>query len=160
MDDTPYIDSPDVLIAELRRLMRRREDGKQPAGSSPRRSLTPQERRVIRQKTDGRCHVCGCSVSVESFQADHVKSHTSGGGSSVDNFLPSCRTCNNYRWHYSSEELKWILKIGVWARTQVNRDTPIGRQLAEAFIKYESSRERRRRKPRESYTGEQPHPTD
>ena len=153
MDDTPYIESAEVLINELRRLKQQREAGKQRLDTQSRQLLKSLKRRLIHQKTDGRCHICGCEVSVDSFQADHVRSHTSGGGSDVDNFLPSCRTCNNYRWYYSSEEMKWILKIGVWARTQMQRETQIGHQLAKAFVKYEESRERRRTNPRKPHLG-------
>jgi hypothetical protein len=51
--------------------------------------------------------------------------------------LPSCHTCNNYRWHYLPEEIQWILKLGVFAKTQIENQTDVGMTLAEAFLKKE-----------------------
>ncbi|MGJ8641482.1 MAG: HNH endonuclease signature motif containing protein [Opitutaceae bacterium] len=149
MDELPYIDNPEILAKELWRLVQERENGKQPAGSSTRLILTREQRIRIHQKTDGRCHVCGCEVPVEGFEADHVKNHTSGGLCDEENFLPSCRTCNNYRWHYIPQELQWILKIGVWSKTQMTKETKIGKEMMKAFISHDSARERRRKHPRE-----------
>ena len=151
MDELPYIDDCKILAKELCRLVRERENGKQSAGGSPRLILTKEQRKTIYQKTDGRCHVCGYKVPVESFEADHVKNHTSGGLSDETNFLPSCRTCNNYRWHYTAPELQWILKIGVWSKTQMTKETKIGKEMLDAFIAHESARERRRKYPRKPY---------
>ena len=66
----------------------------------------------------GKCHICGQELLVDKFEADQVKSHSSGGSSIVDNYLPAYKTCNNYRWHYLSEELQWILILGVQLRFQ------------------------------------------
>jgi hypothetical protein len=33
--------------------------------------------------------------------------------------LPAHSTCNNYRWDYLPEEFQYILKLGVWASTQM-----------------------------------------
>jgi hypothetical protein len=48
--------------------------------------------------------------------------------------------CNNYRWDYSPEEFQMILKVGVWARTQVEAKTRIGRSLGERFLAHERAR--------------------
>lgn len=110
--------------------------------------MSKEERQVIYIKTGGKCHVCGQEILMDKFEADHVKSHSSGGTSITDNFLPACKTCNNYRWHYLSEEFKWILKLGVWARTEIERDTKSGNQMARFFIEREKTRELRRKNPR------------
>ena len=91
-------------------------------------------RAQIHAKTDGRCHFCGCNVSVGAFEANHVKNHASGGGSCAESFLPACKICNNYRWHYSHEELQWILKIGVWVSHNIVKRTKLGSLIANAFI--------------------------
>jgi hypothetical protein len=70
--------------------------------------------------------------------------HSAGGEHATDNYLPAHATCNHYRWDYRPEEFQIILKLGVWARTQVERGTTIGRAIAEQFIRYEKSRIRRR----------------
>ncbi len=53
--------------------------------------------------------------------------------------------CNNYRWHYSAEEIQWILKLGVWARGQIVNETALGKLMAEKFIQHEMKRESRRK---------------
>jgi hypothetical protein len=59
----------------------------------------------------------------EIWQADHVLSHSGGGASTEENYLPAHILCNNYRWHYTAEELQQILKLGVWTRTQIQKLT-------------------------------------
>lgn len=83
-----------------------------------------------------------------SFQADHVVSHSSGGKHAENNYLPSCFTCNNYRWHYSSEEIQIILKLGVWLKTKITSDAVSGAELANQFVKHEMS-VRKRKKARQ-----------
>jgi hypothetical protein len=112
--------------------------------SARRMLLTPTERVAVKNKTEGRCHICGGLVG-ENWQADHVLCHSDGGRHSVENYLASHALCNNYRWDYSPEEFQWILKIGVWARTQMAKQSSrIGSELAERFFQYEVKREKRR----------------
>ena len=129
-----------------------RENGKNSSGMRQRQSLSKAQRREVHSKTDGRCHICGCDVPVDNFEADHVKNHTSGGECLVENFLPSCRTCNNYRWHYLPQELQWILKIGVWAKTHMSKKTSIGEDMLSEFVRHDVTREGRRKAPRTPYT--------
>ena len=128
-------------IAGLRKL---REQGK--TESRRRRGRGPGEaaRREILEKTGGRCHICGGEIS-DKWQADHVRPHSAGGTHSVDNYLPAHKTCNNYRWDYLPEEFQLILKLGVWARTQIEKDSPAGRNICEKFAQYEKRREARRK---------------
>ena len=115
---------------------------------SKRKSLTTEEREEVLMKTAARCHVCGGAISGKKWHADHVLAHSSGGKHSVDNYLPAHVLCNNYRWDYDSEEVQWILKIGVWARTQMERSPTFGPHLREQFLKYELRRQRRRKQNR------------
>jgi hypothetical protein len=96
-------------------------------------------------KTDGRCHICGGEIDGE-WQADHVLSHALGGANGLGNFLPAHQICNQYRWSYGSEEFQWILKLGVWLRTQIQRETQLGKQAAETFCAYERARIKRRKR--------------
>jgi len=79
------------------------------------------------------------------WDADHVLSHSKGGEHSIDNYLPAHKTCNNYRWDYLAQEFQEIMKLGVWARTQVEKETKVGKQIAEKFVKYEIQRIKRRK---------------
>jgi HNH endonuclease len=108
-------------------------------------SLNKLSRNRILAKTDSHCHICGLELDRDNFQADHVKSHIGGGGDSENNYLPSCSTCNNYRWHYSSEEIQIILKLGVWARSKIASDTPFGLEIANQFVKHQMGVRKRRK---------------
>ncbi len=128
------------LSNQLKKLHEKRRLTKQ--RSSRKGRLTPLQRAKVLMKTDSRCHICGCDLTLNDFQADHVKSHISGGIAIIENFLPSCKTCNNYRWHYLPEEIQWILKFGVFAKTQIENETKLGLSFAEAFLKKEARREK------------------
>ena len=112
-----------------------------------RSSLTKAQRQRILEKTNSRCHVCGVEIHLNGFHADHVKTHSSGGEHKENNYLPSCQTCNSYRWHFASEELQIVLKLGVWAKGKMLRKSELGSQIANEFVKHEM-KVRKRRKPK------------
>jgi hypothetical protein len=68
-----------------------------------------------------------------------------GGEHAEDNYLPSCTTCNNYRWHYSPEEIQIVLKPGVWAKTKIINDADPGTIMANEFVTYEMGVRRKRK---------------
>lgn len=138
MENPAYLFNPMRLRNRLIKLHEKRKASKQPAKRTKR--LTKSERAEILSKTDGKCHICGQKLSVDKFQADHVVSHVRGGQHHVDNYLPACFVCNNYRWHYLPEELQLILKIGVWARTEMEKGTGLGDLMAAKFVAKESRR--------------------
>jgi hypothetical protein len=71
-------------------------------------------------------------------------SPSTGGAHSVENYLPAHSICNNYRWHYDAEEFQWILKLGVWLRTQIETEKQIGRVIGQKFCEHERRRAGRR----------------
>ena len=127
------------LVQNLRRI-RREENIK----NRKRFSLTAVQRKAILAKTNSRCHVCGVEIELNGFHADHVKTHISGGLHEENNYLPSCQTCNSYRWHFSPEELQIVLKLGVWTKGQLLRDTQLGQEIANDFVKHEMILRKRR----------------
>ncbi len=131
-------------IVKLRRL---REERKVANRGRGRQQLTAAERAAVLATTSGKCHICGGDID-GSWNADHVLAHSAGGAAAPGNYLPAHGTCNNYRWDYLPEEFELILKLGVWARTQVERGTAVGLAVADKFAAHEASRiRRRRRKP-------------
>ena len=131
MDEPPVQRSSADLRVRLRRLREsrlRRHDSRREAGAGRRRTLSPRERESVLEKTAHRCHICGGKI-VSKWQADHVLAHSSGGDHSAENYLPAHVLCNNYRWDYGSEEFQWILKIVVWARTQMEQKTGCGNAI-------------------------------
>ena len=127
-----------ALRGERRRLKARRK-----LLRSSRGVLSKADREVILEKTNGRCHICGGEID-GTWHADHVLAHSVGGGHAVDNYLPAHASCNNYRWDYTAAEFQEILKLGVWSRTQVERGTTVGREIAARFSVYEVNRKKRR----------------
>ena len=109
-----------------------------------RRALSTSERELVLSKTGGRCHICGGTIN-GPWHADHVLSHSAGGKHAVDNYLAAHAVCNNYRWDYTESEFQEILKLGVWARTQVEKSTPLGREIASRFSRHEERRRARQK---------------
>ena len=81
----------------------------------------------------------------DTWNADHVLAHSGGGDHSIANYLPAHRRCNSYRWDYLPEEFQEILRMGVWLRTQIEKETKVGQLSGAAFIKYERGRISRRK---------------
>jgi len=138
MIEPTYLFDASLLQKEIYNLHMKRKNGKMPSKRSGK--LTKKERLAILSKTGGKCHICGIEVSISSFQADHVVAHISGGLHTQDNYLPSCFTCNNYRWHYLPEEVHLILKLGVWAKTEIEKDKILGKSIAIKFVHKERQR--------------------
>jgi hypothetical protein len=58
-----------------------------------------------------------------------------GGQHSIDNYLAAHGLCNGCRWFYSPEEFQWILRMGIWARKQMeDGKTDIGVKMREPFL--------------------------
>lgn len=132
--------SANGFALRLKRLRERRRKG-QNASSTGRQTLTKDQRTIILPKTGGRCHICGGEIKKgEKWQADHVLAHALGGKHSTANYLAAHSICNSYRWHYGSEEFQWILNLGVWIRTIIEKRGSLGMSIAEKFVKSEKSR--------------------
>lgn len=144
------VDNHDPSICEmlrdrLKKLRAIREKAKAENRRPRLKRLSPAEREVVLSKTAGRCHICGGEIA-GTWQADHVLAHSAGGAHASENYLAAHRTCNNYRWDYLPEEFAVILKLGVWARTQIETGTRLGNELGSQFEKHEARREARRKK--------------
>lgn len=62
----------------------------------------------------------------------------------MSNYLPAHGECNKLRKAYEPEEFEWILKLGVWFRTQIAKEAPLAMELAERFVRHEERRLKRR----------------
>ena len=134
MSELTLPSSPQELAERLKFLHEQRR--KYPA-AVPRSRLNSEQRAVVLSKTAARCHLCGGLITDRKFAADHVLAHAAGGAHAVDNYLPAHSLCNGCRWFYSAEEFQWILKMGVWARKQMEEETALGTRMARAFLKHE-----------------------
>ncbi len=71
-----------------------------------RKRWTAAERESVYQKTGGRCAYCGKAIERRQMQIDHVipmefyETYKVVDGrdlNDMDNLLPACRSCNNYK---------------------------------------------------------------
>lgn len=145
MRDKSVPDNSDQFSIYLKELRHRREKVKAASNLSNRRHkpLSAEDRKIVLQKTEGKCHICGGLIG-DYWEADHVLAHSGGGEHSMDNYLPAHRTCNNYRWDYLPEEFMEIIRLGVWLRTQIEKQTAVGKSAGDSFVKYEKRRLARR----------------
>jgi HNH endonuclease len=143
MDEPEFPHSSPGLVERLIYLHREREEHPRP---SRRLSLSRHDREEVLNRTDGLCHLCGGKVREHMFTADHVRPHALEGPHTMANYLPAHRVCNGARWFYSPEEFYWILRMGVWARKQMEDKTEIGLKMQEPFFVGEKNNKERRRK--------------
>jgi hypothetical protein len=135
----------------LRALRTQRNDAVNRAERPRRVSLRPEERGAILGKTGNRCHICGGRIDPNlHWEADHVLGWAVGGGNRSDNYLAAHGTCNTYRWHHSPEEMQWILKIGIWARRQMEGSSKLGTEMLKLFFENERRRENRKKANRQT----------
>jgi hypothetical protein len=66
----------------------------------------------------------------------------------VENYLAAHTVCNAYRWDYSPQECQWIVKIGIWARLEMEKRSPLGLKMAEVFHRREIKRAARAKRRR------------
>ncbi len=137
-------ESTDAMAALFRELKQMRY-GRTTAGANARRSLSPAERDVVLRKTGGRCHVCGGEVDGD-WHADHIAAHSTGGVGAAANLLAAHSLCNGYRKRFLPEEVIYVLKLGVWAKTEIEKLTPVGRAIGNAFVAHEKARRKRSRR--------------
>jgi 5-methylcytosine-specific restriction endonuclease McrA len=152
--------SPDELTQRLRDLHEKRRKvrkERRKLKQGRRRPLTEEERREAFSKTGGNCHLCGGDINESGdgelpkehrFVVDHVVPKAVGGEDAAHNYLAAHGLCNGCKWFYSPEEFQWILRMGVWARKQMEDATKIGREIRVLFLQNEEA-VRKRRKPRQ-----------
>jgi 5-methylcytosine-specific restriction endonuclease McrA len=81
------------------------------------------ERRAdVYAKCGGRCGYCGHSITIEAMQIDHIHPKVDGGTDALENLLPSCRTCNNYKLFWSLEKFRAMVadQINLLRRNAMN----------------------------------------
>ena len=83
-----------------------------------RKKWTPAERAAIHGKTGGRCAYCGEEITVRGMQVDHVipmefyRVYEAEGIdlNGMDNLLPACKSCNNYKRSLTLEKFRTALE--------------------------------------------------
>jgi 5-methylcytosine-specific restriction endonuclease McrA len=118
--------------------------------SRKRVSPTPRARKLIFEKTGGLCHICGGQLD-SKWSADHVMPFAGGGKNTIDNFLPACHTCNRLKWHRTPEIIRLIMQLGIYARKEIQHETPLGRKIATMFQRKEKTNLARRKPKQETH---------
>jgi hypothetical protein len=140
---------PEDLANRLRQLRKERHD--QDRLTRMRSRARAEQRPEILNKTGSRCHICGGEIPTDSYwEADHVYPEAAGGDSKTDNFLAAHGLCNTAKWDHRGEEFQWVLKIGVWAKKQMEGRTVLGQQMLQLFWEREQQRVKRQKAYRKS----------
>lgn len=83
-----------------------------------RRKLTQAERREVYAKCNGHCAYCGDPITIAQMQVDHLipmEMHDAyaATGKEIDtmnNYMPACRSCNNYKHTYTLEKFRTAIE--------------------------------------------------
>lgn len=62
-----------------------------------RKKYSKEERKIIYNKSGGRCELCGQQLLLEDLTLDHIIPLAMGGEDSMDNLQASCFACNQFK---------------------------------------------------------------
>lgn len=79
-----------------------------------RRAISKKERQQVHEKYGGHCAYCGAEISISQMQVDHLipmefyEAYKAEGIDldQMDNYMPACRSCNNYKSTYTLEKFR------------------------------------------------------
>src|ERR1700683_4939137 len=141
--------SQEDLANRLRQLQNARY--RQDSSTRMQARLKTQQRPEILKKTGSRCHICGGGIPTGGYwEADHVHPAAAGGDNKIENFLAAHGQCNSAKLNHGGEEFQWVLKIGVWAKKQIEGRTVLGAQMLKLFYENEKQRVKRQKEYRKS----------
>ena len=67
----------------------------------------------VYNKYNQHCAYCGVELEYKEMQVDHLKSKYYGGLDDIDNLMPSCRKCNNFKNVFSLEQFREEISLQV-----------------------------------------------
>ena len=139
------------LADKFRELRQQRDQRNAKQRLEPKQPRVKLDRSAILEKTAGRCHICGGHIDSHSYwEADHVFPSSGGGPSDIGNYLAAHGLCNTAKWDQSGEELQWVLKIGVWAKKQMEGSSELGGRMLSLFWNHEQKRVGRQKEYRKA----------
>jgi len=77
-------------------------------------------RNRILAKYGSHCAYCGIHLEYDNLQVDHIEAQALGGCDSIENYNPSCRSCNATKSTYTVEDFRRRLVDDV---TRLRRDS-------------------------------------
>jgi hypothetical protein len=90
-------------------------------------SSNPKIRKTVFDKFNGHCAYCGCEISFRKFNIDHIiprrrhcGDYSKMGENSIENYNPSCQSCNFSKSTFSIEQWRNELSLKL---SRLNRDS-------------------------------------
>jgi 5-methylcytosine-specific restriction endonuclease McrA len=80
-------------------------------------------------KLNGRCSYCGEIITIDNFQIDHVIPRSLNGSDRLDNLMPACCSCNNYKGANTIDGFRYNIEKQI---ERLRRDKPTFK-MAERF---------------------------
>jgi len=103
-------------------------------------TLSQAQRKLVWEKSGGRCWYCGVTLTPWNFHVDHYMPRSKGGGDDLENLVPACRNCNlekkdRFWWDWKCElAVKFGLATTNWQRMSLLGE---GIDITENIYDYE-----------------------
>jgi 5-methylcytosine-specific restriction endonuclease McrA len=68
------------------------------------------KRKQVFEKYDGHCAYCGKEITMKEMQIDHFTPQVYEGTDDIENLMPTCRDCNNYKYCHSIEQFRGYIE--------------------------------------------------
>ena len=81
-----------------------------------RKALSKSQRKEMYDMFDGHCAYCGCEITIDNFNVDHVAPVVDmmfPERDNIKNMMPSCRSCNRRKSNYSLESFRGLIQRDV-----------------------------------------------
>lgn len=82
---------------ELEELRARKKIKRTKSGKIKRKTYSPDVRKLLYIKADGKCELCGKKILLDDMTIDHVKPLSMGGEDDVSNLACTCLPCNVFK---------------------------------------------------------------
>lgn len=77
-----------------------------------RKTYSREERKIIYNKSNGRCELCGQRLSLENMTLDHIIPLSMGGKDDMENLQATCLACNQFKSNILPDDfMEKIIKI-------------------------------------------------
>lgn len=88
----------------------------------------------VHQKCDGKCGYCGNDITIKDMQVDHIVPKWMGVDNSLNNLMPSCKSCNHYKRGDTLEQFRKKM-ITLHERLQKDYITRVAVRYGIVYIK-------------------------
>lgn len=92
-------------LEELRARKAKKKSQKAKSGKIKRKTYSPDVKKLLYIKADGRCELCGKKILLEDISIDHRIPLSKGGEDDVSNLACTCDTCNKMKGCILPEDL-------------------------------------------------------